>query len=517
MFSKLLKFWRGYWQYALGPLAATLFLATMPLAPAIANMAGTFNPLLMASSAGVVPALSCTGGTITTSGANRIHTFTASGTLTCTGSGTASYLIVAGGAGGALGGGGAGGVLTGSTTLGAGSFPITVGTGGTGVVVSSGGANGNSGNPSTFAGFTALLGGGGGSLGANLNGVSQSASTTGSGGGGGIGASSGNGAGGLGTAGQGNNGGAGVFSTCAGGGGGAGAVGATCSGSVGGGGGAGISSSISGSAVFYGGGGGGGASTTGGAGGNGGGGAGSTSNGTSATANTGGGGGGATNTFTGGNGGSGVVIVSYLGFIRTPVSLGNGIGAATSTTIVVSFGGGTIVTGDLLIVIVSHGTSTATVTSVTDGTNTYVRATSGTQSTNQEAELWYCINATGITAPTLTATFSASVANRLLGLIRVPGGSPALDVAPAGVGSSSASPTVSTGVLASTFEIIFGFLNVNGSPTLTEGPGFTTLLTDLNFGINQVAYQVVTSTASVAYSPTESTSNPNVIMVAAFK
>jgi hypothetical protein len=46
------------------------------------------------------PALFCTGGTVTSSGGKRIHTFNSSSSLVCTGTGSADYLIVAGGGGG---------------------------------------------------------------------------------------------------------------------------------------------------------------------------------------------------------------------------------------------------------------------------------------------------------------------------------------------------------------------------------------------------------------------------------
>lgn len=106
-------------------LVALGFLGLSTLA-VFANMAGTFNPIL------VSPAtrLSCTGGTLTTPGGDRVHTFTTFGsnTLTCTGTGTVSYLIVGGGAGGGASasassfasgaGGGGGGVLLGTITLG---------------------------------------------------------------------------------------------------------------------------------------------------------------------------------------------------------------------------------------------------------------------------------------------------------------------------------------------------------------------------------------------------------------
>jgi hypothetical protein len=107
------------------------------LSAAQANMPGTYQVgMIIAQAAVGGAALNCTGGTITTVGTQRIHTFTAGGTLACTGSGAANYLVVAGGAGGGSaggGGGGAGGVLTGSVPLNA-SNAITVGGGGAGGV-----------------------------------------------------------------------------------------------------------------------------------------------------------------------------------------------------------------------------------------------------------------------------------------------------------------------------------------------------------------------------------------------
>jgi len=90
-----------------------------------------------------------TGGTITTCGNDKIHTFTGAGTfyVCCAGSpagsNTVNYLVVAGGGGGcsAIGGGGGGGgfrqsfpvpATTGVPVTGATAYPITVGAGGTG-------------------------------------------------------------------------------------------------------------------------------------------------------------------------------------------------------------------------------------------------------------------------------------------------------------------------------------------------------------------------------------------------
>lgn len=273
-----------------------------------------------------------TGGTITTSGNNRIHTFTSSGSLSVpTGfTANASYLIVAGGGAGSFssysaggGGGGAGGMITGASPITTGTYAITVGAGGTGSSFPgspSPALIGASGNPSSFGSIATSIAGGGGSY-------SSNGAPGGSGGGAAY-----NGTGGSGTPGQGNPGGnaGGLRAAC--GGGGAGAAGTPLPagppsyppGVVGSAGGTGLSSSITGSPVYYAGGGGGGgdniATTS--AGGNGGGGA---SGGwpsvsypaTAGTANKGGGGGGGASlapgnqSGPGASGGSGIVIVSY--------------------------------------------------------------------------------------------------------------------------------------------------------------------------------------------------------------
>jgi hypothetical protein len=258
-----------------------------------------------------IPLLNSTGGTITTVGGYRIHTFTTVGNFnfTSSDSGTVDYLIVAGGGAGAGrhgGGGGAGGMLTGSTNVSAQSYNISVGAGGTGVTgvcIDPCGRAGGSGQNSVFNLLTAFGGGGGGSN-------AQSPANGGSGGGGGGQEANGFG---LGTVGQGNNGAVGrpAPQYPGGGGGGAGSAGvaAVDSSSRAGNGGNGLSSSISGSSTFYSGGGGGGHWENGspGFGGSGVG----ANGGQSAAANTGGGGGGGVLEAVSGNGGSGIVIIRY--------------------------------------------------------------------------------------------------------------------------------------------------------------------------------------------------------------
>ena len=267
--------------------------------------------------------IAANGGTITTDGDYKVHTFTSDGTFTPTsvsGDGYVEYLIIAGGGAGGSGreyniiggGGGAGGYLTGLYQVTKDTdYAIVVGAGGAGVASSTQ----NSGANSTGFGLTAVGGGAGGTYNSKGN-------DGGSGGGTGVRSSGQDFTGGAATSGQGNAGGTGTTfggtgtANSGAGGGGAGAAGSNGSGGTGGAGGAGLASSITGSSVTRAGGGGGGGRSSAGAGGSGGAGAGSTGGGANASANTGSGGGGSTHSHpgsesAGGNGGSGIVVVRF--------------------------------------------------------------------------------------------------------------------------------------------------------------------------------------------------------------
>jgi hypothetical protein len=285
-----------------------------------------------------------TGGTITTCGSCKIHTFTGPGTFTvnslaCTsGNNVVGYMVVAGGGGGGAhrgGGGGAGGFREGRTcsvtpytvsplavstglTVTTTSYPITVGSGGAGEPCAAP-ARGVKGNNSVFSTITSAGGGSGRNDDVPLSTPSDS---------GGSGGGAGGGSNPVNIKGEGNTppvspsqGSPGADSVIAdlppanpgGGGGGATAPG---QGPGPGGtpspvahGGAGATTSISGSPTAYAGGGGAGV----GSGGTGGGGDPSPSSPAgNGTANTGGGGGGGQNfPYGGGSGGSGIVIIRY--------------------------------------------------------------------------------------------------------------------------------------------------------------------------------------------------------------
>ena len=294
--------------------------------------------------------IAATGGTESTCGDYKIHSFTGPGTFTVTnagnplGSSTVDYLVVAGGGGGGFGNGGGGGAggaggyressgnsgpytasplatpvgITVTTT----AYPITVGGGGP--AGPSPNVSGTSGSNSVFSTITSAGGGGGGGT-ANFGSPQPGnpASNGGSGGGGAWAYSTfGSGNTPPTSPPQGNNGGTGntppsgqPFNS---GGGGGGAITAGTNGinNFGGAGGNGTPSSITGSPVVRAGGGGGGQNACGtiGSGGPGGGGNGGRNApricGQAGTVNTGGGGGGGSQAV-GGAGGSGIVVIRY--------------------------------------------------------------------------------------------------------------------------------------------------------------------------------------------------------------
>jgi len=310
------------------------------------------------------PFLVATGGTITTDGNFKVHTFTGDGTFTvsqtavCSANNAVAYMVVAGGAGGggdAGGGGGAGGFREGTTapvvpytasplvapagiTVTAQAYPIVVGGGGTAGAGQGPtspnapqGSKGGNGSNSVFSTITSAGGGGGAKEPSDPSpGPNDGQGLPGGSGGGGSYTSSGKplaGKGGVGNTppaspAQGFDGGSGPIgspapSNSSSGGGGATQIGgATNPAAAGGDGGNGATTHISGSPVAYAGGGGGAGGSGGGAGtgGTGGGGAGGPSGnpGSAGTTNTGGGGGGGfPDPQSGGAGGSGIVILRY--------------------------------------------------------------------------------------------------------------------------------------------------------------------------------------------------------------
>jgi len=266
--------------------------------------------------------ITATGGTITTNGSYKIHTFTTVGantfTLTSPGSITAQVLVVGGGGSGgsayAAGGGGAGGaVYNAAFTLTSGTYTLTVGGGG----ARTGGGVGILGNQGSNSVFSSLTGNGGGG-GASYN-LSMTAGSGGCGGGSSWGGTAGTGTQGFGGGTSANQQDS-IGFNCGGGGGGMGSAGVSPVGTRPNGG-AGATYTVGGTSYLVSGGGGAGSDGLGGLGRDGGGlggngnqGGNSASNGGDATGYGcgGGGGGGNNSSLYGGAGGPGIVVIAYL-------------------------------------------------------------------------------------------------------------------------------------------------------------------------------------------------------------
>jgi len=232
--------------------------ATYSVTAKAVNIAGTYGTSANSSADSLLiqnyVGITATGGTITTDGDYKVHTFTSSGSFAISamndGSAVEYLLVAGGGAGGGSqgycwsgGGGGAGGYLANTShSVSAQSYSVTIGSGGS---ANNTGQGGNGGNSSAF-GQTATGGGGGGY--GNWTGGGSAGSSGGSGGGGGQ--SSVVSGGGSGVSGQGNAGGTSGTAATTGysGGGGGGKGSAGTHGFVAG---AGLANDISGSSVTY--------------------------------------------------------------------------------------------------------------------------------------------------------------------------------------------------------------------------------------------------------------------------
>lgn len=196
--------------------------------------------------------------------------------------------------------------------------------------------------------------------------------------------------------------------------------------------------------------------------------------------------------------------------IGTPVALGtrsiSGVTTACNITTTAA-----IASGDLVIVVVQVASSPLrTVSSVSDGTNTYAQAVGITGAGTYDNEIWYKANATAVgSAATITVSLSAATNNngcaaeafRVSGLTATPFDQSASQSA------TTASPSVTSGALAQPSELVIGatFITSTGGTPFTEANGYHTLVNALAVGNGNgnisVSYAFPNSTAPVSYSP----------------
>ena len=213
--------------------------------------------------------------------------------------------------------------------------------------------------------------------------------------------------------------------------------------------------------------------------------------------------------------------------IGTPGSLGTAGSISSSTTQTLTTTAN-INSGDLALVCVTSTSSTAsyTLSSLSDGTNSYSKATSiyfnGTQ--KLRLDLWYAPNAAAVSSgATITATFSAAVSEIAMTAWHVSGliASPLDKVNSAAGATLSTTATTSTGTLSYPNEIVAGCAGslLSTTATYTVPSGFANInqIIENTNSFNGSDYDTVLGTGSVTYNPIWSVNGDPMAIVATFE
>jgi len=190
--------------------------------------------------------------------------------------------------------------------------------------------------------------------------------------------------------------------------------------------------------------------------------------------------------------------------IGTPTTIGNAFNA-NNTAVVNITTTAAIVAGDTVVVLVNIGGGSLSVTSVSDGTNTYTKAFRVTNTT-AAGELWYCVAAAGVAvSSTLAVNLSGTsgTATVLANACQVSGVGIYDSTNSASQSASGSSGSVTTGALLTAPAIVFGCLALFNTG-YTGAAGFTTINNFVPFSSSAVlAYeQIAAGTAPVTYTPT---------------
>lgn len=214
--------------------------------------------------------------------------------------------------------------------------------------------------------------------------------------------------------------------------------------------------------------------------------------------------------------------------ISAPVSLGTNSSTTASITSLALTTAADINAGDTVVVAVSlqAASGVGTVSSVTDGTNTYVKRNFTSDGpTTYDIEWWEAKNAQQTTAgATLTANFAA-----------IGGALPAINLHAAtisglsttnpadrlggGTGTATTSLTTTTAALSQGSEIVMGLSLSNTVGTETQSSGFANVSTSAAGALDRLAmdYQIVSSPAVPSYAPTWSISGQIVQLLTTYR
>lgn len=197
--------------------------------------------------------------------------------------------------------------------------------------------------------------------------------------------------------------------------------------------------------------------------------------------------------------------------IGTPVQLGTKTGTSGAASTLIITTGANAPAGNLINVFASCGTTSTTITGVTDSAgNTYTPGTAIVSvGSNGRINHFYCANPVLLSSGgTITVTYGSTSGSKYASAISTSGlaTTTPLDKEGAGSQSSSAlSASVATGTLNQADELILGFVHCDngGGDTFTEASGFTAnSLASINpTGALHSGYQIVSSTSTVTYAP----------------
>jgi len=203
--------------------------------------------------------------------------------------------------------------------------------------------------------------------------------------------------------------------------------------------------------------------------------------------------------------------------IGTPVQLGTFGMSGSSTTIALTTTTNAPA-GSLIVVVVSNTGGIAPTSATDSASNSYSVGSTAASGTASVTLLW-CLNANALNSgQTITVTFASSAANRQITAFAVSGVASADLTGNAGATATGTSVSLATGALSSANAIVFGALDINGS--IASGPsatGFTFGTSVTTTGqVLALAYQIVSSTASVTFNATWTTSRTGAANVATF-
>jgi hypothetical protein len=206
--------------------------------------------------------------------------------------------------------------------------------------------------------------------------------------------------------------------------------------------------------------------------------------------------------------------------IGTPVLLGTASSSTGVTTLVVTTGADAPVGTLLTVFVLEAGASAITIADSAGNTWTagYDLA-AATPTFKQVKEFWSVLANDLPLGGTITVTFASSHSGIVVAIATSGIGASPSNIQGAGVNSTTTTPSISTGTLATANQIIFGVVGVNSGAgrTFTEPGAFTQIANVATGDLLHVAYAIVSSTGSVTYNPVPSASVSCWINVSSFE